>query len=116
VTRRGRSALRQAIEVADEEPGRAAQLHRMLADGRPWDEVAGFAAGCAQFRNLNLRPWECVPCSLAADDIAAVLVRPDDHRRQHGAALLLRRMLAAGISRWHPDPMCALAKVEVTAR
>jgi hypothetical protein len=35
--------------------------------------------------------------------------------RPHGwraAALLLQRMLDAGVSRWHPDPLAAIAEAE----
>ena len=89
--------------------GRAEQIESMLngthyadksfgkwADPpRPWAEVAQFAAYCAQFIALRLRPWERPPCHSSGEG--------DD-----AAAVLLRRMLKAGISRWHPDPMAAL--------
>jgi hypothetical protein len=36
----------------------------------------------------------------------------DDHRREGRASKLLRRLLAAGLSRYEPSPFEALAKME----
>jgi hypothetical protein len=61
-----------------------------------WEEVAEFAANICQTTSLNLRPWEFPPC-----------------RAKDGDALKLRdRMVAAGVSIWHPDPIAALRKAE----
>jgi hypothetical protein len=41
---------------------------------------------------------------------------PDDRAERAEAARLLRRMLKAGVSRYHPDPMSALEKAEKASR
>jgi hypothetical protein len=73
----------------------AQEIDDMLAT-RPWDDVAEFAAYSQQFSNLKLRPWHTPPCCVAIDD--------DDAQ----AAAFLRKMLDAGVSRWHPNPLRAL--------
>src|SRR5262249_38723673 len=108
-----RAALRAAMLAARQEPGRDAQLRHMLAGGRPWREGAEFAAGCLERAAVRLRPWEDEPCSI--DDVAAELGRPDDHHRRRTAAELVARMRAAGISKFHPDPLRALHAAETVA-
>jgi hypothetical protein len=83
---------------------RAAQLKSMLKD-RPWEDVARFAAYCCQIDALHLKPWQTPPCA----------VRDENEPRvgEEDAARLLRRMLKAGISEFHPDPMAALDRHEV---
>jgi hypothetical protein len=74
---------------------------------RPWREVAEFAAYGCQMRALNLRPADCPPC-WAYDDIE----RPAGsafNQSIAAARALAGRMLAAGISIFHPDPLAALA-------
>ena len=61
------------------------------------DEIR--AAYRAQRKNLGLKPWQEPPCVADPDD-------PDE--RDKAAQALLRRMLAAGISRWEHDPLRAL--------
>jgi hypothetical protein len=63
--------------------------------------VATFAASCCQSRSLNLDPWEEPPCH--GDSV---------HQPDPAAKKLLEQMLAAGVSRWHPDPMAALAEAK----
>ena len=80
---------------------RARQLDEMLEE-RGWQEAAEFAAYGCQFRSLKLRPWQEPPCCV--ED-------PDEPRvGQEEAAKLLRRMLRAKISRWHPSPLEELEK------
>jgi hypothetical protein len=80
---------------------RAAQIDEMLEE-RGWQEAAEFAAYGCQFRSLKLRPWQEPPCCV--ED-------PDEPRvGQEEAAKLLRRMLRAKISRWHPSPLEELEK------
>ena len=104
-----RSALERAIEIAKgESPGRAAQIASKLKH-ESWREVAEFAASCCQHRALATRPWELAPVSVGEDD---PIPDGDDHRRTGRAIKLLRRLLAAGLSRYEPDPIEALARVE----
>jgi hypothetical protein len=97
MTRNDKAALTLALEQArTESPGRAQQIDSMLED-QPWAEVATFAASCCQSRLLNLDPWQMPPC--AGDS---------EHHPDPDAKKLLEQMLAAGVSRWHPDPMAAI--------
>jgi hypothetical protein len=88
-------ALEAAMAKASEDADRAFQLREKLKD-EAWIDVAEFAASCVQSRALHLKPWELPPCDIYDDD-------PDSEGKR-----LLKRMLDAGISRYHPDPLAAL--------
>lgn len=95
MTRTDKEALERAMRIcAEESPGRAEQLRAKLQD-ETWLEVAQFASYCVQRRSLGLRPWEFAPCSA-------------DEGEAGPAGDLLRQMLAAGLSRYEPDPLRAL--------
>ena len=102
-------ALVRAIAAAGgEDAGRARQIDAKLAD-EPWEDVARFAASCAQSRSLGLMPWQGVP--FRAD--LRHLDRPfDDPRGERQAAELLQRLLKLGLSRFEPDPIGAIAEAE----
>jgi hypothetical protein len=88
------AALRRSMSIASEDPLRARQLDDMLKD-RSWFDVASFASSCCQSRFLNLKPWESAPADT-------------DNADSGPAAELLRRMLAAGLSKFEPDPASAI--------
>ena len=91
-------ALEQTCQV---EPDRRAQItEKLQTEG--WQATAEFCASLRQSEALQLRPWQQPPC-----DIDPELTAPPDAE----AVELLRCMLAAGVSRWHPDPLAALAEV-----
>ena len=94
-----RDALERAMQIAQRDPVRAEQLQAKLED-EPWVEVAKFASYSCQYDALALKPWQEPPCVADEDN-------PDeqDKKAQH----LLRKMLAAGVSRYDPDPLKALA-------
>ena len=60
-------------------------------DGRPSRRL------CLPDCGLRLKPWQNPPCF-------------GDEDGDGPADVLLQRMLAAGISRFHPDPLSALAE------
>ena len=93
-----RDALERAIQIARRDPSRTQQLDEKLQD-EPWDEVAQSAAYHCQHQALSLKPWQEPPCVADEDD---------PHERDKNAQALLRKMLAAGVSRYDPDPMKAL--------
>jgi hypothetical protein len=99
-----KAALDLAMEIARREPGRGEQLDAKLKE-ESWFEVATFAAYCVQTDSLNLKPWESPPCEADED---ADLAEASDYGNVREAQQLLRQMLAAGVSRWHPDPIRAL--------
>jgi hypothetical protein len=97
-----REALERALELARQEPQRAEQLDEKLKD-EPWHAVARFAAYVCQCRNLRLPPWQSPPCWADEDE-------RDPRENFADAQKLLRRMLAAGLSRFEPQPLEALSK------
>ena len=107
---------RQALDLAitiDRERNKACrqQIDDKLRT-EPWLRVAKFAAQRCQEIALHLQPWECwPPCAVSVDEVDAPGF---EHRGVSQSAALLRRMLACGVSRWHPDPIAAIeaAKAE----
>ena len=104
---RDRAAMKLAIAMARTD----SEIQRKHIDDKlrtqPWQEVAEYAVWHCQDRSLKLRPWDCPPF-LTRD-----VEDPSDnwgYRPQEVA--LLRRMLAAGVSRFHPDPLAAIAAAE----
>ena len=96
-----RAALTLALEKCRNEfPGRAGQIDAMLREDG-WEEAATFAAYHCQNDSLNLLPWESPPCW--GDSV---------HHPDPAARKLLEQMLSLGISRWHPDPMAAIAEAK----
>ena len=75
---------------------------RPFLPAQPWFEVASFAAYCVQGEALRLKLWQSPPCRLSTEDGK---VSDCDIEGQ----ILLRRMIAAGLSIYEPDPMGALA-------
>src|SRR5262245_56299866 len=96
-----RDALERCMEIAQRDPERADQLQGLLGLGWPWDLVADMACHICQARALSLKPWQCSPSS--ADE-------NDPNERDKDAQKLLRKMLAANVSRYDPDPLAALKK------
>jgi hypothetical protein len=95
------AAMTLAIEQARaDDPGRAAQINSKLAD-EPFENVGWFAAAVCQRQMLGLKPWELPPCEIFDSDGEDVAARR-----------LLRRMLKAKISRFHPNPRKALAEAK----
>jgi hypothetical protein len=108
-----RAALVLAIELTLQETdqGRVQQVRSMLHDpDRSWDETAHFCSYHQQMNALNLHPWELPPLSIYPDDADYMKIRGRQVTPE--AVTLLKRMLDAGISRYHPDPLAALAAVE----
>jgi hypothetical protein len=104
-----RTALERALVACRaESPARAKQIDSMLAD-RPWEDVAQFASSCAQGRALDLMPWQSPPCHAG---LRALSEPFGDPRGARESAELLQRLLDAGLSKYEPDPLQALAEAE----
>jgi hypothetical protein len=102
-----RDALSRAIAAARaEDAGRRKQIDSMLAD-EPWEDVAVFAATCAQTRSLRLQPWQLPPFRASLADLDQP---PGDPSGRRESAELLRRLLDAGLSPFEPDPLRALER------
>jgi hypothetical protein len=103
-------ALTRAVMLMRlEGPGRSAQIDYML-ECEPWEQVAEFCACHCQRRNLQLKPWQRPPCLV--EDLEGDIARGDDGVvGKFAAAQLLKRMLAAGVSFYEPDPLSKLKAV-----
>jgi hypothetical protein len=103
-------ALQLCIDNTLAEGGAARmQIEDKLASGEPWDGVGRFCAYSCQCRNLRLPPW--LPTPSKVDETLGRA--PGWSRTDPATLVLLKRMLAAGISRYHPDPLKALAEAEI---
>jgi hypothetical protein len=86
------------------------QVESMLADD--WEDAALFCCYCAQYRSLNLKVYQFPPVWVCEDE-------PDDGPNncdQRDARSLLREMLAAGVSRFDPNPRQALHRAQAHKR
>jgi hypothetical protein len=88
-------ALRRCLDLMAADPEWSEFIASKLRNST-WFEAASFAAYSLQADALGLRPWQTPP-AMAGDPAAAALVR---------------RLRAAGLSRYEPDPLAALAKAE----
>jgi hypothetical protein len=106
-----REALERALKIIlgrpeREDRGRRAQVERMLEEDG-WFRAAGFCVYCCQMELVRPRLWQPIPSDIT--DIEGTLAKGDDGLGgSYRAALLLKRMLAAGLSRYEPDPVRAL--------
>jgi hypothetical protein len=104
-----RNALERALVACRaESAARAKQIDSKLAS-ESWEDVAEFAAYCAQGRALDLMPWQSPPCHA---NLRALSEPFGDPRAARESAELLRRLLDAGLSRFEPDPLGALEQAE----
>ena len=98
---------RRAMELAIEMARADSETQRREIDDRlrtqPWQQVAEFAVWRCQDRSLKLSPWDCPPCRTKDVEDPS-----DDWGCRPNEVALLRRMLTAGVSRFHPDPMRAI--------
>jgi hypothetical protein len=78
---------------------RSRQIDKLLTE-RPRRHVAMLACYIMQSKNLDLGPGDTAPCWVVDPNT----VRKSDQ----AAAKLVRRMVRAGISQYHPNPMAAL--------
>jgi hypothetical protein len=108
-----REALQRGLELmrAESEQERE-RIERELAQ-YGWRHAAETAVYHCQDSRLHLRPWQPPPCWLRTDeDVQAGLAQPFGVDGRRAAAELVQRLLAAGLSRYEPDPVGALAALE----
>jgi hypothetical protein len=102
-----RAALGLALKhtLAEKDRGRVEQVQSMLADPtRTRRDVLEFCSYHRQMLSLRLRPWESPPIWIDPDN-------PDPTDPPEAVALC-KRMLAAGVSLYHPDPIGACEEAE----
>lgn len=101
-----REAMQAAIAMMRADPE-----HRDLIEGllrnQGEHEAGMFAVGFYQVKNLHLKGWECPPC-----DTCNVTEPSNHYGYRLSEIVLLRRMLAAGLSRYDPNPMPTLERIE----
>jgi len=91
-------------------PAHAERINEMLA--KEGLAKAGRAAAYgAQYDALKLRPWDWTPSWVSRGDIDKIIAEEKDESIRT-AAVLLKRMLDAGLSQWEPDPLKALAQAK----
>ena len=93
-----KDALEAAIDIVRKHRERWQEFQQLMLQ-RGWSEAALVNVCDCQVRSMRLPPWreEEIPCV--------------GSRRGGGrASRLLRRMLRRGISRYHPDPLAAIAE------
>lgn len=105
MNKRDYAALELALEqtLAETDAGRVEQVRDMLADpSRTRFEVMRFCVYHRQMLTLRLKPWDAPPCCAerASGDNGSAAMR------------LLERMRKARVSKWHPDPLAAIAAAE----
>lgn len=103
------AALELALAQTLAEPDRVEQITSKLQDEDRMS-VAEFCAYHRQCNTLNLEPWESPPCWIDdPDEVLAETYRSwGDAENERPAAILLQKMLALGISKYHPDPLAAI--------
>lgn len=95
-------ALARAIEIVRKNRVEGKLINERLAKGGDWFDVASGAAYSCQMIALGLKPWMRPPCH-------AHITEP---RRDEQGIALLHRLLAAGLSRYEPDPLQAIEQTQ----
>jgi hypothetical protein len=112
-----RAALARAIEMEHSKSDGAVRLgfeKRMQTE--PFEELGQYAAYSCQIDCLGLQPWQHPPCNVEPANIKRILdagSSNDDLHGRYDAAVLLKRLLDSGLSRWEPDPPNALLQAKL---
>jgi hypothetical protein len=83
-----------------------------------FEQAGNYAAFWCQMYALHLRPWNTPPCRVFDYDYELdgdKIPKQIRCRYEPGEVELLRRMRALKISKWHPDPMGAIAEAKKRA-
>jgi hypothetical protein len=105
-----REALQRAIEMVRAEGSNEMRWIDDHLRTNGFFDAGRLASYHRQYRALQLKPWQSPPIWI--DDVSATLKEPPDSKDRHRAAKLLQRLLAAGLSRYEPDPLTALERAE----
>jgi hypothetical protein len=99
-------ALTAAIAMMRADPEQRELLDHVLAN-QSEQEAGLWAVGSLQVKNLHLKGWEAPPY-----DTSNVKDPSDHYGCRPNEVALLRKMLSLGISRYDPDPLRAIERVE----
>jgi hypothetical protein len=106
-----KAACERAIAMMQAEPagshGRVL-IDALLARGGSFEEIGKTAAFHCQSQNLRLKPWQPPPMEVTprVDGV------DDGNMGWHRAQQLAYRLLAAGLSKYEPDPVATLERAE----
>jgi hypothetical protein len=115
LSRIDRNALQRAIQMVRQRDSAAREHIDAMRRSDTFQEVGEFAASSCQSRSLHLSPWQTPPIWVGS--LTAALRLPyGDQRGDREAAELLKKMLAAGLSRYEPDPLAALDRNNLPPR
>jgi hypothetical protein len=101
ILRRDVPAVKLSVQVAGEQEGRLEQFDKALKQGRSFWRIGVLAAHICQHPSLELEPNQFAPCHITLED------HPQPRPEMEEAAGLVRKLVAAGVSRLHPDPAAA---------
>jgi hypothetical protein len=105
-----REALERAIEIARRDPEERGVIDRLMKM-HGWFIAAVQACYHCQRELIRPRLWQPTPADIDPTDIEGALAKGDDGLGGgYRAALLLKRMLRAGLSRYEPRPVEALER------
>jgi hypothetical protein len=102
-------ALERSLAIARKLPHREDYFAgKIRSEGKLMAAIV--ASGLCQDRALGWPPHKAPPMEVAPCEVEVVLAAPDvgGHPQFYDAALLLKKMLFAGVSRFEPDPEAAL--------
>ena len=81
--------------------------HWLKRDG--WLQAARYCVANCQKSLIRPKLWLELPMYIEPSDIEGIIARGPDRGGEYAAARMLRRMLKAGLSRYEPQPIEALA-------
>jgi hypothetical protein len=84
-----------------------ADFRRRLTEAKGAN-IGRHAASVCQCEELGLKPWQQAPCDVEPGETDAPGF---EHRGTRNASLILERLLSAGLSRYEPAPLEALARI-----
>jgi hypothetical protein len=86
--------------------------HWLRCDG--WLQAARYCAANCQKSLIRPRLWLELPMYVEPSDIEGIIARGPDRGGEYQAAKILRKLLRAGLSRFEPEPLKALAAAKRT--
>lgn len=106
-------AIDLAIQIVLDENGDDASTARATLTEGDWWMGGNQAVYVLQCEHLHLEPWLSPPCWIDEDEIDAIIARgPRLNNFEYGGARLLKKMIAANVSKFHPAPLDAIAAAD----
>jgi hypothetical protein len=103
-----REGLTRALAMARAQSEEEREHFDEMLSREGWQEVAHAAAYACQCRTLKLKPWQAPPIHVHDN----VVTSPASYGHRPEEVALRRRMLAAKVSLYEPDPVAMLERGE----